>query len=108
MKPAADPAQVLLELQNQTDPHQAWGSREVIIVLLAIALVVGILFLWAAYVRKPKRRRSSSNEIVASPILKKSRRPRRRSRKIKHRNPTLSETGGLPPRKQECVVPHSR
>lgn len=102
-----DPADVLRELQNQTHSHQAWGSREILFLLLAIALVVALLFVWAAYIRKPKRRRSASNEIANPlPLLKKSR-GRRRSRKTRRRNPTLAETGGLPPRKQECSVPDS-
>jgi len=102
-----DPADVLRELQNQTRSHHGWGSREVLFLLLAIALVAALLFIWAAYIRKPKRRRSASNEIATPlPLLKKSR-GRRRSRKTRRRNPTLAETGGLPPRKQECSVPDS-
>lgn len=103
-----DPAQALLDLKNHATPRQAWGTREVLFVLLAIALVAAILFLWAAYIRKPKRRESSDDEVVATASLKTARhRRRRRSRKFKRRNPTLAETGGLPPRKQECNVPDS-
>lgn len=107
MKSASDPAEVLLQLQNQANPHQAWGSREVLLVLLAVGLLAAVLFFWAAYIRKPKRRRASTNEPIAAPVLKTARGQKRRARKTKRRNPTLAETGGLPPRKQECVVPHS-
>ncbi len=89
-----------------------------VLVILATALVLGIvLLLWARYyVRKRRRRRHhhrheheahSSSPLV--PTVEDEElhhdghrhRKRRRRRDHRPRNPTLGETGGLPPAKTE-------
>ncbi len=62
-----------LELASQKGPNSG-----VFIILGVICLLVILLFVWAAYFRKRKRR-------------------------WKNRNPTLSQTGGLPATKTEDV-----
>jgi len=104
MQKLSDPAETLFELQNQADTRHFWNSSQTVLLLLAIILLAAVLFLWAAYFRKP-RRRVAPNELVENPVLKSWARSRRR-RKSKRRNPTLAETGGLPPRKQNGVPNH--
>ena|SRR5438093_1037114 len=89
-----------------------------VLVILATALALGfVLLLWARYyVRKRKRRRHrhyhergahSTSPVVPTmedeEPLHNGHRHRRRRRRRDHRprNPTLGETGGLPPQKTE-------
>ncbi len=85
------------------------GTREGLMVFGALFLVISLVFGWAIFVRKRRRRRkhhyhhpskkprgdasdgSNSDEPAAKRKL------RRRRRDHRPRNPTLSETGGLPP-----------
>jgi hypothetical protein len=90
------------------------STRDALIILGAIALVTLVALLWAAFLRKRHRRRHkhhdehhhSSRPDEVPEILKgkefptphERRRHRRHSRhKHRPRNPTLAETGGLPP-----------
>jgi hypothetical protein len=91
--------------------------KELVAVLGAVALVTLLLFLWAVYVRKKPHRHSHHHhhhspdpeEASASSIDSDSevsgerryRRKRRRRREHRPRNPTLAETGGLPPLRTE-------
>ncbi len=76
----------------------------------AILLVVLGVFAWAMFWRKPRRRSHSDRHhrhaggnsrpaVAPDPADEKSgwRRKRRRRREHRPRNPTLAETGGLPP-----------
>jgi uncharacterized membrane protein YbhN (UPF0104 family) len=87
---------------------------DVILILGAIVLVTVILLYWAAYIRKPKRNSASAGsksyaakassrtaevEIIETPSGR--RKWRRRRRDHRPRNPTLAETGGLPPAKSK-------
>lgn len=76
--------------------------------IVGSAFFVGLLLvLWAAYIRKPRKRGSESRrEPVIMPVITKTveevdgkRRTKLRERRRDHRprNPTLAETGGLPP-----------
>jgi hypothetical protein len=97
-----------------TDP----AILEWIMIFGAIGLVTLLVLLWAAFLRKRRRRRSehshshrhssgsaeitepTKDESATSPAAK--RRHRRRSgRRHRSRNPTLAETGGLPPVRPE-------
>ena len=95
-------------------PPSPVGSRLVmsdLMLVLADALGVAIvLFVWAKYLRKPKSRsgrgRSSNRSSAAAPPeetegsseqRRERRRRRRHRRDHRPRNPTLAETGGLPP-----------
>lgn len=93
--------------------------KELLIVLGAVSLVSLLVFLWAIYVRKRPRQHShrhhhhhhSHTEPELSEGLESSaaesndepryRRKRRRRREHRPRNPTLAETGGLPPVRAE-------
>jgi len=104
MNKVSDPAEALLELQNRASPNH-FLSPQTILLLAVIFLLGAILFLWAAYIRKP-RRRATANKVIENSTLKISDRSRRR-RRSKRRNPTLADTGGLPPRKHDGVIPNS-
>lgn len=100
---------LLRQSQKSANP-QIFGTD--ITVVLAVALgLAAILFFWVFFIRpKPTHARGS---LVVSRVDKKSKEAgtssssrRRRRRRGDHpdswsRNPTLSETGGLPPPKPE-------
>ncbi len=94
--------------------------KELLMVLGAVAVVTLLLFIWAAYFRKRPHRHShhhhhhhsddaeeasNSDSAVDSEWLgsgdRRYRRKRRRRREHRPRNPTLAETGGLPPVRSE-------
>ena len=84
------------------------GARDLAL-LIGIAAVVGlVLFLWVYMTRRDRRRHLSRNRVVARAERHSGRdqsderRRRLRKRRPDHpdnlpRNPTLGETGGLPP-----------
>jgi hypothetical protein len=92
--------------------------RERILIFGAIGLVTFLILLWAVFIRKKRRRRhdhyhsqhhasgpAEAGETPARedvPAPREKRRRRRRSGHKHHpRNPTLAETGGLPPIRTE-------
>lgn len=87
-----------------------------LIVGVAIAIGVG-LFLWARFIRKrPRERGRRDRAPYAIPIdtspndlgpgdRPHHRRRRRRRRDHRTRNPTLAETGGLPPHRPPGQLP---
>jgi len=98
-------------------PPPRWGSqfRDFLPILGAVAVLTLILVTWLAIVRGRRRRRrhgSQGGETLVryrSPklddtgllsLLKPRRRKKRRKHRYHHRNPTLAETGGLPPIRQ--------
>lgn len=94
------------------------GLREVLLVL-GLAMVLGLLlFVWAYLAHKGRRRhhhhsrpsQPSPRPEGKSPELSSARRMRPRRRRRNHpdnlpRNPTLGETGGLPPIRPEEPPP---
>lgn len=111
-------AQTILPSDVLPDSGRWMGMtlKEVLEVLGAVALVSALIFLWAIYLRKKPRTHShhhhhhhhhspSSEETLESLNSSDSeesgerryRRKRRRRREHRPRNPTLAETGGLPP-----------
>jgi hypothetical protein len=93
---------------------------ERILIFGAIGLVTGLTLLWAVFIRKRRRRRraqdhshhrsSGAAEVPESPkdesppAQEEKRRHHRHSRRRhRRRNPTLAETGGLPPIRPESV-----
>lgn len=87
------------------------GAMEIGIVLAVMFLVVLGLFVWAAFWRKPRRRKHSYHHI-SDPESGLPRREKRRSglfHKRRHRrhsrerpaNPTLAQVGGLPPPRRD-------
>jgi hypothetical protein len=106
--------QEILKAWRITDP----ATLERLIIFGAIGLVTLLMVLWAVFLRKRGRRRrkhhhphQSSSQPPEVPAVAKdgsalstpeNRRHRRRSgRRHRPRNPTLAETGGLPPVRPE-------
>jgi hypothetical protein len=92
------------------------SHHEYLWVIGAILIVTTLVMLWAALVRKKKRRRKYKYPHVEEKVEQKGGNPdasahpnktesrprrRRRSRRSERRNPTLAETGGLPPVRDE-------
>ena len=93
------------------------GTRDAIIILGTVLLLTLILVWWALFIRLPKRQskafggeqRRERGFLVTNEESEKHRsrrgwfgsRRRRRHRTKRHRNPTLAETGGLPPIRDE-------
>ena len=113
-------AQNILPTDVLPDPWHWMGLslKELLTLLAAVALVTVVLVIWAVYFRKSPRRHSHlhwhhhSHGSNSSPGLqnesdsdasaeKRHRRKRRRRREHRPRNPTLAETGGLPPVRSE-------
>jgi hypothetical protein len=119
---------VLLADEDTAAVLAAWrfsdpATRERLIIFGSLGLVTLVLLIWAVFIRKKKKRRrkhhhSSHHSAIASPVSEapvaadpeaatgKDRRSRRSRRRHRQRNPTLAETGGLPPiREQEPTEP---
>lgn len=94
--------------------------KELLMVLGAVSVVTLCIFIWAAYFRKRPRQHShrrdhhhhrsqdkkQSEDLPTSVESEQDperryRRKRRRRREHRPRNPTLAETGGLPPLRTE-------
>ena len=93
--------------------------KEVLVLLGAVGVVTLVVLLWAVYLRKrpsdrshrhrhqhhhhsaPSDTRSSNNDDSFESGERRYRRKRRRRREHRPRNPTLAETGGLPPMRTE-------
>lgn len=100
------PFQVFLAVADAGHPALpnstlASGARDALggvgAVFVASLVVVGLCILWAVFIRKPSadHKRGALTEGGGS---HRGGRRRRRSSKERPRNPTLAETGGLPPR----------
>jgi hypothetical protein len=90
---------------------KAWGAwvalgtdvRNQLIMVGSCALLILALLVWAAFFRKAKKRRrriDRPHRWEVAPGERSAQRPHRRHHKHhgeRHRNPTLAETGGLPP-----------
>jgi len=106
--------------QSQADFMASWAKmnddlRNQLIMLFLFAVVIIGSLIWAAFYRKAKRRRvrirrphtwqtSSEGEPTSR---RRHRRERRRRSEHPRRpaNPTLAETGGLPPRRPSDEPP---
>ena len=74
------------------------GMRDALLVAGAAILVTTAIVLWAVFIRKRKRRPEYHEPAARSePKPEKRRKWRRRRKDHRPRNPTLAETGGLPP-----------
>lgn len=95
-----------LQIPTSLDSHSRGMLGGVLPVLVAASVIVGAFVLWAVYLRKPAGRRERGR-ILDKPAKEADdseggssshRRRRRRSRSRNHqRNPSLADTGGLPP-----------
>jgi len=111
--------------QAGSDPTLAWyrwtnpAFRELVYIVAAIAGITLVLLIWAAFIRRKSRRHHSHHHhhhhhepkpAEATGVTSNEEEPaqpgrRRRRRRSNHRhrprNPTLAETGGLPPVRSE-------
>jgi hypothetical protein len=93
----------LAELVRSTHPVGPESMGAFAMVLVAIVSVVLMVVVWAVFIRKPSRGRRRERGRLTSEAPAKPRddaqgqRRHRRRRSKDHRNPTLAETGGLPP-----------
>ena len=98
------------EIQN---PLKVPWVKESLILIGAISVVTAIIFIWAVYFRKRSRRHKHHHHPVSQKgiPLRRDEHPapvkhgRKKSRRSRHehrpRNPTLAETRGLPPVRDE-------
>ena len=108
----------VLFMQSSTDPlafmkNPGSNARQVLLLIGIVAVIGVVIFLWAAYVRSPKKTRHShhhSDDHSGLPERRRRRTGLARLFRRKHRrrrsqsrerpvNPTLSQIGGLPPRR---------
>jgi len=93
-------------IESTFHPGKPIMSRETMLILIVAGVICGALLIWAMFLRKrPKELHGS--RVLAEPDRKSQRigsggRRRHRKRRPTHpdnfgRNPTLAETGGLPP-----------
>jgi hypothetical protein len=80
------------------------GTREGLMVFGALFLVISLVFIWALFIRKDSRKRkrhyhypSTSSSGDDPEHVSGKRKWKKRRRDHRPRNPTLAETGGLPP-----------
>ncbi len=64
---------------------------------LALTCLVALLFLWAVFIRKPRRERRYKYQRGPRSSSASNSKSRRRRRSKPPMNPTLAETRGLPP-----------
>jgi len=110
----------VLFMQTDTDPwayFTAPGSnaKSVFLVIAIVVVLAVVFFAWAAYVRTPRkshvhyhsddhsesgrrRRRSGLSRLFGRKHHRRRKRTTGRERPV---NPTLSQIGGLPPRRDE-------
>ncbi|MBP9901340.1 MAG: hypothetical protein KBH45_07770 [Verrucomicrobia bacterium] len=81
---------------------------EYLIIAGAVLLVTFAVLVWALVFRKPGKRRHSHHPPAAESHRRESKTTRSQSRRRRRnfpRQPTLAETGGLPPLRQPQAVP---
>lgn len=97
------------------------GLRDGLIIVGAVGLLTLLIVIWVSVWRKPRHRHHHSHSQPAeAPALVRYRhvqhedpgllallkpRRKRRKRRFHHRNPTLAETGGLPPIRPDAAPP---
>ena len=91
---------------------------DILLILGALVALTLILIVWARYIRKQRRRRSRSSSSKPHKLVpveqqddspeeefesggRRRRKSRKQRREHRGRNPTLAETGGLPPQREE-------
>ena len=107
-------AQGTLNAVDVQNPLKVPWVKESLILIGAISVVIAILFIWAVYFRKRGRRRKHHHhhsepqrtvlpprEEHPAPVKHGRGRSRRSRREHRPRNPTLAETRGLPPVRDE-------
>jgi hypothetical protein len=100
---AVDPALPQLPTGLDSSTRHSIGSAGA--VLIAALIVLGCVLIWAVFFRKPSARRDGRMLVESGGS---GRRRRRRQSKERPSNPTLSETGGLPPKGAGEVNPPNK
>ena len=91
-----------LDLPGSSKVPRLVASDLILIIGLA-ALLFGAVVSWAVFVRGPRKHPSerTSPKLAAKPVVaddgRRKKKKRLRRRDHRQRNPTLSQTGGLPP-----------
>jgi hypothetical protein len=82
-------------------------ASDLILIIGLAALIFGGIISWIVFVRGPRthpneRRKSVTPQVTVTDDGRERRRKKKRSRRREHRqvNPTLSQTGGLPPARE--------
>lgn len=95
------------------NPAQRLSTRDLLLVCSAALAVAVLLFMWAYFIRKRRDERQDrsdpsdalrENSSLADGERRKRRR-RKRRRPHRPRNPSLQQTGGLPPPRTEDEPP---
>ena len=111
---ADETTDAVLQSWRMSDP----AARERLLIFGALGLVTLLILAWAVFLRKRRKRRhehhhshhqsSKPAEVAQAPAeeevapqAEKRRRRRRSGHRHRPRNPTLAETGGLPPKRLE-------
>lgn len=89
--------------------------RDFLLLVGAVLILAGVLFLWAYAARRSRQAVASYPRAIYRAEGREQdeegrRRHRKKRRRVEHpdnlpRNPTLSETGGLPPVREESIEP---
>ena len=102
----------LVRVARPVGPESAGAFALVLMAVLAVVLLVVV---WAVFIRKPSRgRRRERGRLTTPPPPEDAkgessgRRRRRRRSRTEVRNPTLAETGGLPPWRDPAGPPDDR
>ena len=104
----------LLTGESTKGPGQRFNNTDILIILTAAVAVAVAIVIWLVFFRKsepeeyeypePKPAQAARDEAV-EPGERRRRRKRRRVRDHRPRNPTLDQTGGLPPPRPDDQAP---
>jgi hypothetical protein len=97
------------------EPEHRFTTNDMLVVATAALLVGLVLVIWAVFFRKkpeqiyeypkPAKAREDAIDDTSADGERRRRRKRRRVRDHRPRNPTLHQTGGLPPPRPEDQPP---
>ncbi len=108
-------APLLPDAPRASSLHQWLGNPQFLLVAGLVVALTAVLFIWALVIRKrrptdPHLRALEPGGVSAASSNgghrhRRHRRRRRSDGSREHRNPTLQETGGLPPPRPENELP---
>lgn len=95
-----------LPVSKESGPFFSPEMQDRLLIVFAVLVVGLIAIVWAVYLRRRSYRDRRSPTLPGAVVAPGRRQHRRRKRKeAKSRNPTLAETGGLPPVKEKPFNP---